>query len=83
MKQYTLIHQNGMPLINNVTTDPESYVLEPGQRLLADVPPEYNLETEALRRVEPIPEDATEIEYIIILKSEILDFDKLILEDLT
>jgi hypothetical protein len=82
MKQYTLIHQNGMPLINNATTDPESYVLEPGQRLLADVPPEYNLETEALRRVEPIPEDATEIEYIIILKSELPDFDKLILGDL-
>ena len=42
-----------MPLINNVTTDPNSYILELGQRLLADSPPEYDPETQALRRVEP------------------------------
>jgi hypothetical protein len=53
MIQYTLIHQNGMPLINNVTTDPNSYILELGQRLLADSPPDYDHETQALRRVEP------------------------------
>jgi hypothetical protein len=76
MISYTLVHQNGMPLINNATTDPDSYILEPGQRLLMDSPPEYNIETEALRRVEPVPEDATEIEYVIITKSKILDLVK-------
>jgi len=55
MTQYTLPHQNGMPLINDATTDPDSYILEPGQRLLMDSPPEYNIEIEALRRVEPVP----------------------------
>jgi hypothetical protein len=73
MTQYTLVHQNGMPLINNATTDPDSYVLEPGQRLLADSPPEYDHETQALRRVEPVPEDTTEIQYMIIPKPESLD----------
>ena len=82
MTQYTLVHQNGMPLINNATTDPNSYILELGQRLLADSPPEYDLETQALRRIEPVPEDATQIEYVIILKSDIPDFDKLILGEL-
>ena len=53
MIQYTLVHQNGMPLINDATTDPDSYILELGQRLLADSPPEYDPETQALRRVEP------------------------------
>jgi hypothetical protein len=42
-----------MPLINDATTDPDSYILEPGQRLLMDSPPEYDPETQALRRVEP------------------------------
>jgi len=74
--QYTLIHQNGMPLINNVTTDPDSYILEPGQRLLMDSPPEYDHQTQALRRVEPVPEDATEIQYMIIPKPELPDFIK-------
>ena len=76
MIQYTLIHQNGMPLINNATTDPDSYVLEPGQRLLADSPPEYDPETQALRRVEPVPESASQIEYVIIPKPELPDFIK-------
>ena len=76
MTSYTLIHQNGMPLINNATTDPDSYILEPGQRLLADSPPEYDPETQALRRVEPVPEDATEIQYLIIPKPELPDFIK-------
>ena len=65
-----------MPLINNATTDPDSYILEPGQRLLMDSPPEYNIETEALRRVEPVPEDATEIKYMIIPKPELPDIMK-------
>jgi hypothetical protein len=76
MIQYTLVHQNGMPLINDATTDPDSYILEFGQRLLADSPPEYNIETEALRRVEPVPEDATEIQYMIIPKPELPDIMK-------
>jgi hypothetical protein len=76
MIQYTLIHQNGMPLINNVTTDPDSYILEPGQRLLMDSSPEYDHQTQALRRVEPVPEDATEIQYMIIPKPELPDFIK-------
>ena len=66
-----------MPLINNATTDPDSYILEPGQRLLADLPPEYNPETEALRRVEPVPDDATQIEYIILFPKPVIpDFIK-------
>lgn len=65
-----------MPLINNVTTDPDFYILEPGQRLLADSPPEFNPEIEALRRVEPVPEDATEIQYMIIPKPVVPDFIK-------
>jgi hypothetical protein len=76
MISYTLVHQNGMPLINNATTDPDSYILEPGQRLLMDSPPEYNIETQALRRVEPVPEDATEIQYMIIPKPELPDIMK-------
>jgi hypothetical protein len=76
MTQYTLIHQNGMPLINNVTTEPESYVLEDGQRLLADVPPEYDIETQALIRLEPVPIDALEITYTIIPKPEVPDVIK-------
>jgi hypothetical protein len=76
MTQYTLVHQNGMPLINNATTDPNSYVLEPGQRLLADSPPEYDHETQALRRVEPVTESASQIEYVIIPKPEVPDFFK-------
>jgi hypothetical protein len=76
MISYTLIHQNGMPLINNATTDPDSYILEFGQRLLADSPPEYDHQTQALRRVEPVPEDATEIQYVIIPKPELPDFIK-------
>jgi hypothetical protein len=76
MAQYTLIHQNGMPLINNATTDHDSYVLEFGQRLLMDSPPEYDHETQALRRVEPVPEDATEIQYVIIPKPVVPDFIK-------
>ena len=63
-----------MPLINNVTTEPESYILEEGQRLLADVPPDYDAETQALRRVEPVPINATEITYIIIEKPEVPEF---------
>jgi hypothetical protein len=76
MIQYTLIHQNGMPLINNVTTDPNSYILELGQRLLADSPPDYDHETQALRRVEPVPESASQIEYVIIPKPVLPDFFK-------
>jgi hypothetical protein len=76
MTQYTLIHQNGMPLINNATTDPDSYVLEPGQRLLADSPPDYDDNTQAIRRIEPVPEDAIQIEYIIIPKPEDSDLIK-------
>ena len=76
MTQYTLVHQNGMPLINNATTDPDSYVLEPGQRLLADSPPEYDHEIQALRRVEPVPESADQIEYVIITKPVVPDFIK-------
>jgi hypothetical protein len=76
MTQYTLIHQNGMPLINNATTDPDSYVLEPGQRLLADLPPEYDHAIQALRRVEPVPESADQIEYVIIPKPELPDIMK-------
>jgi len=55
MTQYTLIHQNTMPLINHAITDSDSYILEPSQRLLMDSPPEYDHETQALRRVEPVP----------------------------
>jgi hypothetical protein len=76
MISYTLVHQNGMPLINDATTEPDSYLLESGQRLLVDSPPEYNIETEALRRVEPVPEDATEIQYMIIPKPESPDLIK-------
>ena len=77
MTQYTLIHQNGMPLINNATTVPDSYVLEPGQRLLPDSPPEYDIETQALRRIEPVPASAIEIEYVIISKPDPFDFIEL------
>jgi hypothetical protein len=76
MTQYTLVHQNGMPLINNATTDLDSYVLEPGQRLLADSPPDYDHETQALRRVEPVLESADQIEYVIIPKPELPDIMK-------
>jgi hypothetical protein len=65
-----------MPLINNATTDPDSYILEPGQRLLMDSPPEYDYETQALRRIEPVPESASQIEYVIITKPELPDFFK-------
>ena len=65
-----------MPLINNATTDPDSYILEPGQRLLADSPPDYDHETQALRRVEPVPEDATEIQYVIIPKRVVPDLSR-------
>ena len=65
-----------MPLINNATTDPDSYILEPGQRLLADSPPEFNPEIEALIRVEPVPEDATEIQYMNISKRVAFDFSR-------
>jgi hypothetical protein len=76
MIQYTLVHQNGMPLINNVTADPDSYILEPGQRLLVDSPPDYDPETQALRRVEPVLESASQIEYLIISKPVLPDFFK-------
>jgi hypothetical protein len=77
MIQYTLVHQNGMPLINDATADPDSYILEPGQRLLVDSPPEYDPETQALRRVEPVPDDATQIEYIILFPKPVIpDFIK-------
>jgi hypothetical protein len=33
MTQYIFVHQNGMPLINNVTAEPDSYILDSGQRL--------------------------------------------------
>ena len=65
-----------MPLINDATTDPDFYILELGQRLLADSPPEFNPEIEALRRVEPVPEDANEIQYLIISKPKLPDFIK-------
>jgi hypothetical protein len=55
MIQHKPIHQNDMPLINNATIDPDSYILELGQKLLVDSSPEYYIETEALRRVEPMP----------------------------
>jgi hypothetical protein len=54
MIQHKPIHQNDMPLINNATIDPDSYILELGQKLLVDSSPEYYIETEALRRVEPM-----------------------------
>jgi hypothetical protein len=76
MTQYTLIHQNSMPLINHTTTGSDSYILEPGQRLLVDSPPEYDHETQALTRVEPVPEDATEIQYMIIPKRVVPDLSR-------
>jgi len=65
-----------MPLINNVTTDTDSYILEPGQRLLMDSPPEYDPDTQALTRVEPVPKDATEIQYMIIPKRVVPDLSR-------
>jgi hypothetical protein len=41
MTQYTLVHQNVTPLINNATTDHDSYILELGQKLLADLLPDF------------------------------------------
>jgi hypothetical protein len=76
MTQYTLIHQNSMPLINHATTDSDSYILEPSQRLLMDSPPEYNIEIEALRIVEPVPEDATQFECVIITERVVPNFSR-------
>jgi hypothetical protein len=76
MTQYTLIHQNSMPLINHATTGSDSYILEPGQRLLEDSSPEYDHETQALTRVEPVPEDVTQFECVIIPERVVPNFSR-------
>ena len=69
---YTVVGNNNMVKKSMVTFDP-IYLIGPGERLLPDTPPEKNELTTLERPVrekfvllEPVPLNATKIQYVII-----------------
>lgn len=64
---YTQVGPDGYITLSMYTTDPTA-IVPVGHRLLPDnppQPPQIDLMTQSLRRIEPVPFEATEIPYEI------------------
>lgn len=64
MIYYTEVNQSGNIVQVRFTIDPDTPVVE-GHRLVADIVPVYNSNTQIVSRVEPVLPDQNEVQYII------------------
>jgi hypothetical protein len=61
---YSIVNANNELIFSNVTINP-NYPVKEGQRLVKDIPPEYNTETEYLVRDDIVPTDSDRVLYTI------------------
>lgn len=64
MTWYTMVADDGRVLRAQYTQNANAAVLG-GARLLPDNPPQFDGATHELTRVDPVPNDAEEIEYLL------------------